>query len=95
MAEIKEALEFYANEDNHDYGIDYDMCEIDESEVMKDYGKKAKAALSDPSKVKGALEFYANEDNYEYYLHYDMCEVIESEVMKDYGGKAQKALVKM
>lgn len=92
MADMKKALEFYANEDNHEYEIDYDMCDIDESEVMKDYGAVASNALKGLGDVKLALAFYANEDNYEYELHYDMADITESEVMKDYGAVARKVL---
>lgn len=95
MTDLKKTLEFYANEDNHDYELHYDMCEIDESEVMKDYGVRAKTALSDPSEVKNTLKFYANEENHEYEIHYDMCEITESEVMKDLGKKARESLASL
>ncbi|CDQ39508.1 hypothetical protein [Virgibacillus salexigens] len=41
----KQTLEFYADESNHEYEVTYDMADVIESEVMKDYGNKAREAL--------------------------------------------------
>lgn len=98
LSKMKSALAFYAHEENHYYSLDYDMCDMDESEVTKDYGNKAGHALdvfentNSIDVLKTALNFYAKEENHYYSLDYDMCDVDESEVTKDYGKKARSAL---
>jgi hypothetical protein len=43
---LRDALQFYANEDNHEYEAAYGKASVMESEVMEDYGKIARQALN-------------------------------------------------
>ena len=38
-------LEFYADEENHEYEVTYDMADVIESHVMKDNGELAREVL--------------------------------------------------
>lgn len=47
MDRLREALEFYADDTNHEYELTYDMARVNESKVMEDNGAIAKAALKE------------------------------------------------